>query len=219
MRSLPTLLAVGICVSTIGHAGESPPAERPVELLVRQIGSSLGIQFEPCKQSQFAVEMRCSKIDESPGTLRHKIDALILGSGATYRYDWSVSKKTERKIYFLDGHHLTVTFLPKKRELRLDYPTAVPMCSAERIRESDDAWVRHLDSTGETTPIVTNPELIDIAQPRYPETARVARLEASVVLNATIETDGHVTDLCVARTDRPNIGFELAAIEGGSRLH
>jgi protein TonB len=62
---------------------------------------------------------------------------------------------------------------------------------------------------------VTNPIPIEETkiQPEYPELARVARLEGNVILQAIIHADGTVGDLEVLRVNRPNMGFETAAIE------
>lgn len=61
---------------------------------------------------------------------------------------------------------------------------------------------------------VTNPELIPESKldPEYPELARVARLEGNVILQAIISEDGTVTEIEVLRTNRPQMGFEAAAI-------
>ena len=62
---------------------------------------------------------------------------------------------------------------------------------------------------------VTNPVLIEDTkvQPEYPELARVARLEGNVILQAIIHADGAVGDLEVLRCNRPNMGFEDAAVD------
>jgi protein TonB len=62
---------------------------------------------------------------------------------------------------------------------------------------------------------VTNPVLIAESKidPEYPELARVARLEGNVILQAIIHSDGSVGDVEVLRTNRPNMGFEEAAIQ------
>jgi protein TonB len=61
---------------------------------------------------------------------------------------------------------------------------------------------------------VTNPVLIPESkiEPEYPELARVARLEGNVILQAIIRSDGTVGDVQVLRTNRPNMGFEDAAV-------
>jgi len=61
---------------------------------------------------------------------------------------------------------------------------------------------------------VTNPELIQETkvEPEYPELARVARLEGSVILQAIIHSDGSVGEIEVLRSNRPNMGFEESAI-------
>jgi len=62
---------------------------------------------------------------------------------------------------------------------------------------------------------VTNPVLIPETkvQPDYPELARVARLEGSVILQAIIHEDGSVGNLEILRCNRPNMGFEDAAVD------
>ena len=62
---------------------------------------------------------------------------------------------------------------------------------------------------------VANPVLIASTKvsPHYPEVARVARVSAVVTLQAVITRTGEVTDIRVLAVDRPNLGFEQAAIE------
>jgi protein TonB len=62
---------------------------------------------------------------------------------------------------------------------------------------------------------VTNPKLIEETkvQPEYPELARVARLEGNVILQAIIHADGSVGELEILRCNRPNMGFEDAAVQ------
>ena len=62
-----------------------------------------------------------------------------------------------------------------------------------------------------------NPVLIETIDPEYPELARIARLEGSVLMQAMISTRGVVTDVEVYECSRPNVGFEQAAIESVSR--
>jgi protein TonB len=61
---------------------------------------------------------------------------------------------------------------------------------------------------------VTNPVLIESTkvQPEYPEIARQARLTGNVILQAVITKSGTVEDVKVLRVDKPNIGFESAAV-------
>jgi protein TonB len=66
---------------------------------------------------------------------------------------------------------------------------------------------------------VSNPILIPESKvdPEYPELARVARLEGNVILQAIIHDDGTVGEIEVLRTNRPNMGFEEAAMEAVSQ--
>jgi len=61
---------------------------------------------------------------------------------------------------------------------------------------------------------VTNPVLIESTkvQPDYPELARQARLTGNVILQAIITKDGTVDEIKVLRVDKPNLGFEEAAV-------
>ena len=60
---------------------------------------------------------------------------------------------------------------------------------------------------------ITNPVLIDKQRPNYPELARVARLEGTVILQAVVRRDGTVGELHVLRCTEPNMGFEEAAMD------
>ena len=60
---------------------------------------------------------------------------------------------------------------------------------------------------------VSNPVLIEETkvEPIYPELARTARIEGTVLLQAVIEPDGRVSEVEVQRCNRPNLGFEDSA--------
>jgi len=62
---------------------------------------------------------------------------------------------------------------------------------------------------------VTVPELIPESKlkPIYPELARKAKIDGNVILQAIILKDGTVGDIQVLRCNRPNLGFEDAAVE------
>jgi len=62
---------------------------------------------------------------------------------------------------------------------------------------------------------VSFPELIPESKidPEYPETARRAQLQGSVILQAVIVRDGAVEEIRVLRCSEPDMGFEEAAIE------
>ena len=62
---------------------------------------------------------------------------------------------------------------------------------------------------------VTAPILLEETKirPEYPELARVARVEGNVILQAIIHEDGAVGELEILRCNRPNMGFEDAAIQ------
>ena len=61
---------------------------------------------------------------------------------------------------------------------------------------------------------VSNPVRIEASyvEPEYPELARVARVDGQVILQAIVRKDGSVGDASVIRINRPNLGFEEAAI-------
>ncbi|MEW5805847.1 MAG: energy transducer TonB [Acidobacteriota bacterium] len=62
---------------------------------------------------------------------------------------------------------------------------------------------------------VTNPELIPETKllPVYPELARKAKIEGSVILQAVIKKDGTVGDIVILRSPGAKLGFEEAAAE------
>jgi TonB family protein len=66
---------------------------------------------------------------------------------------------------------------------------------------------------------VSNPILIESTKvdPEYPDLARVARVDGQVILQAIVKEDGVVGDISVIRVNRPNLGFEGAAIEALKR--
>jgi TonB family protein len=61
---------------------------------------------------------------------------------------------------------------------------------------------------------VTNPVLIreSMISPEMPELARVARVDGQVILQAIVKRDGSIGDISVIHANRPNLGFEDAAI-------
>lgn len=61
---------------------------------------------------------------------------------------------------------------------------------------------------------VSNPVLIQSTktQPDYPELARTARMEGTVIMQAVIYRDGTVGEVEVLRCTRPGVGFEEAAV-------
>jgi TonB family protein len=66
---------------------------------------------------------------------------------------------------------------------------------------------------------VTNPKLVPESrvEPRYPESARTAQLNARVVLKVTVLSDGRVEAVEVIKSNRPGFGFEESAIEAVKR--
>jgi protein TonB len=62
---------------------------------------------------------------------------------------------------------------------------------------------------------VTRPVIIDRVEPQYTEMARRARLEGTVIVQATIDTSGQVIDIKVLK--RLPMGLDQAAIDAVSR--
>jgi protein TonB len=57
------------------------------------------------------------------------------------------------------------------------------------------------------------PEAISIEQPTYPEEAKKAGIEATLMVQALVGKDGAVKEAEVAKCDQPGQGFEKAAID------
>jgi TonB family protein len=62
---------------------------------------------------------------------------------------------------------------------------------------------------------VTMPVRIEesYVQPEYPELARQARLEGTVILQVVIQKDGSVSEPQILRVDKANLGFETSAVD------
>ena len=62
---------------------------------------------------------------------------------------------------------------------------------------------------------VTAPVLLEETKirPEYPELPRAAQIEGNVILRAIIHVDGSVGEIEILRCNRPNMGFEDAAIQ------
>ena len=62
---------------------------------------------------------------------------------------------------------------------------------------------------------MTAPVLLEETKirPEYPEMPRVAQVGGNVILRAIIHTDGSVGEIEILRCNRPNMGFEDAAIQ------
>jgi protein TonB len=68
---------------------------------------------------------------------------------------------------------------------------------------------------GGLPPDIVLPVPLETPTPRYPDTARIARMEGAVVLSATIAADGRVVDVEIERSVGPFL--DRAAIEAVSR--
>ena len=68
---------------------------------------------------------------------------------------------------------------------------------------------------------VTSPVLIQESKvtPEYPEIARAARIDGSVILQAVIHKDGTVGEISVLRCTRGYMGFEDAAVQAVAQWH
>jgi len=68
--------------------------------------------------------------------------------------------------------------------------------------------------TAEGPTVVRNPRLIAAVAPSFPAKARRAGIhEATVLVQAVIDTEGRVSDPVVLRCTRPGFGFERAALK------
>ncbi len=63
---------------------------------------------------------------------------------------------------------------------------------------------------GVTTPVRIEESYV---QPEYPELARQARLEGTVILQVVIQKDGSISEAQILRIDKANLGFETAAVD------
>lgn len=91
-----------------------------------------------------------------------------------------------------------------------------PMGSPPGGGGGDGAPGRPIDvREGGLPPDIVLPVPLETPSPRYPDTARIARMEGAVVLSATIAADGRVVDVEIEKTMGPFL--DRAAIEAVSR--
>src|SRR5260370_27503401 len=73
-------------------------------------------------------------------------------------------------------------------------------------------------AAAEEPPHLDPPRLVDRAEPRYPDAARLAGIGCTVLLELTIAPDGAVSGAKVSRSTAPGHGFEEAALEAARKL-
>ncbi len=74
-----------------------------------------------------------------------------------------------------------------------------------------------LSAAAEEPPHLDPPRLVERAEPRYPDAARLAGIGCTVLLELTIAPDGAVSDAKVSRSTAPGHGFEEAALEAARK--
>lgn len=60
---------------------------------------------------------------------------------------------------------------------------------------------------------MTPPVIVRKREPEFPKLALVAHIQGSVILKAIIRKDGTVGEIEILRSNRPNMGFEEAAVD------
>ena len=100
--------------------------------------------------------------------------------------------------------------------LGIDGGIAEPTGSPPGGDDGDGAPDRLIDvRDGALPPDIVLPVPLETPSPRYPDTARIARMEGAVILSATIASDGRVVDVEIEKSMGPFL--DRAATEAVSR--
>jgi TonB family protein len=117
---------------------------------------------------------------------------------------WATKKAIESRQYQVGKVGVTVYVHTRSRLVTFTYPMQFAECV---MKELDHA---HGNVGDVSLPILLKETRM---APSYPELARVARIEGTVILQALVQADGTVAELCVQKCNRPGMGFEEAAME------
>ena len=135
---------------------------------------------------------------------RRLIDAILTGGGARpMTPEWTIKKKSARRQFLLAEILVTIRIHNRSRLVTFSYPMQFAACA------EDDFDLPYTKDDEITLPA---PIKESHTQPSYPKIARVAEIESTVILQALVERDGTVGDLCILESSRPGIGFEEATI-------
>jgi protein TonB len=109
--------------------------------------------------------------------------------------------------------------LPEGADDLTEGPDGCPGCSGNGNRTDSDGADNGPGRLQDWDPRVTRAVLIpeSRALPKYPDLARRARLQGTVILLIVIESDGSVGEVQVVRAPDQRWGFDLAAIEAVKR--
>lgn len=123
---------------------------------------------------------------------------------------WGSGDSGQYLQYEIQGTPLGVRFNQRGKQVTIsysDYSWNVWPCVEGRFDHAGDVFDASNDAE------VAAPELVSKVQPRFPERARVARIQGSVELEALIDEEGTVQDICVKRPANRGVGFEQASID------
>jgi TonB family protein len=188
-------------------------AQNPaVDALARAVLTEIGAVPAKCPFDPFSVQF-CGKLPhkKTPTVLEAKnsIDAILADGGAELTAQaWTTEKRIESHQWRVGSVPVIVQFNTRSRHITVSYPMQSSGCNEEGV-----------DLPYDSPDQVSMPTLIkeSAKPPSYPELARMARIESTVILQALVRRDGTVDNLCILMSNRPNLGFEKAAVEAVRR--
>lgn len=205
------LFLTALAVDQIASADHSDPR---VDALGRQIMKALQAKRVNCPESVVGNSIRsiflCGRVPSVAKAAGESekaiIDAVLMEQGgalaAPNRPSWQRQDNLLFRSYFLDKVPFQVQIDTKLDIVVLRYPQQFATCL------DDD-----LPLATEEGDEVTYPVRIEssVVRPVYPEIARKARMEGTVILQCVIKKDGTVGEICVV--DHSNKMFDAPAID------
>lgn len=204
----------GLTSGGVSLAAERVPADAAASLADR-IVAAVGAKSVDCPADTAAFlpsrVLHCGTVSLRRRKLEAMIDATAADSGPTSerpepRGRWDSIDGAARRFFDFPHTLLEVDFYRAEKVLVVSYPKPFALC--DRDNQAPPSA-----SDGERS---VSPRVIRETQtiPSFPELGRLARVNALVVLRATVQLDGSLRDLCVLKgVFNGQLGYEYAAID------
>lgn len=167
---------------------------RPVECAQEPVQTNLSLMF--CGRLPKARRKDFAGLQETVDRLMNQAGAV---PDASYD-DWHKSGRVFLRSYWLRLIRMHLRFDTASGLIHLDYPQQFGSCLDSKLPEGIP---------------ITPPVLIEStrAEPMCPPRSRIVDLAGTVVLQARVDENGSVKEMCILHTNQPNVGLEAAAEE------